>query len=203
MKKYFSLLLVVFGLLLCCNSLLNAQVPDPSGKLDELITLENQQRDAVLEFVNTIVFDYHPVYGKVGIGDLPVSPTGFNESQIPTLFPGEAVVNYEIIKDTVSGVALVEHKAADGTRFYVWHRMVNEPIYEIYALTADEGNASLSSTNMTATSNRLQNGVNGPFYPNRYITVIGRCTNGMYLIIDEFGFLRWVHPWEIRHPMLY
>jgi hypothetical protein len=85
------------------------------------------------DMANVVRLDYHPDYGYVGKNDMPMSPTGFDPTNVDVqaMFPGETIVDYSIHEEVFTGVALVQHMAPDGTVFHAWHRYENERVARI------------------------------------------------------------------------
>jgi hypothetical protein len=184
LKKYFSVLSVIFLLLFIGNSMVFCQEVDPTGALGKFTTIQNEGNESALKVLETITLDYHPIYGKVGLRDMPVSTTGFNEEIIPSLFPGKKIESYEIIEENMTGTALIEHQAPDGTRFYVWHQIVDEPMKKIRAKFEDPEIPGMNSTPQSKSMLRVI-GIGE-------VWIIGYCTNGCILVVDRFGRLWWV-----------
>lgn len=185
MKKYLSLLSVVFLLMFLFNGLAYSQDVDPQGKLDEILRIQNQNNAAILDVLKDVQYDYHPVYGNVSLRDYPVNENGWNEGLVPSLFPGQNIVSYKVTEERISGYALVEHKADDGTRFWVWHQVENEPAVCITASVENPVPASSVDKNMAMATHYI------------IVRVIYKCVNG-YTLVEYQGCLYWVDSRLLR-----
>ncbi len=110
-----------------------AQTSGPDYQVAQIKALCEQFSADVGDVCGTYVPDYHPYYGYVGIDDMPVHSSGWNDQYIQELYPGQTVVSYSKELRYLSGRVLMQHKDSYGTDFYVWHEIQNEPMYYIRA----------------------------------------------------------------------
>jgi hypothetical protein len=103
--------------------------PNPDNQLAQIDALYTQFCIDVNDVYNTYTPDYHPYYGYVGINDMPVHSSGWDDQYIHEVFPGETVQSFTKELVYLSGRVLMQHKDSYGTKFYVWHEIQNEPMY--------------------------------------------------------------------------
>ncbi len=171
--------LILFSLILAssiCIGLLVADISDPSGTFEQILSLRAAYHDQAEAAIDNAPMDYHPDYGVVGVGDYMMNPNGWDNSQVASLFPGEVVLNYCITTELFTGRAFVQHMATDGTIFGVWHDLVDETMVTVSA-TVHDGSGGRARGEIRK--------------------VLERCSNGLVLVEDEHGDEYWVNPSEV------